>query len=183
MTNPQDPYPQQQPGRSGSYQPNQNPMAAPPLSQSELGGPQNLPAPQPVQISFWIWVATAALGVIGAVVGFTQRDAAVAALRGSASVRGLTEAQIQTAATVGVAVAAVFAIIFAGLYVLFAFKARAGRNWARIVLTVLTVLHVLSLATGFSVLAGISALAAVVALVLLYLPASSQFYAASKRVR
>lgn len=169
MTTPQDPA-----GQPGM------PPAAPPLNESELRGAQNLPAPTPVQVSFWLWVATAVVGVIGAVVVFTRRDAAVDAAR-AANVQHLTDAQLQAAVTVGLVVAALFAVVFAGLYLLFAFKARAGRNWARITLTVLTVLDVLLLATSFTVLSALSTLVAVVAAVLLFLPASNQFFTASKR--
>jgi hypothetical protein len=84
--------------------------------------------------------------------------------------------------TVSLVFVAIVGIVFAGLYLLFAFKARAGRNWARITLTVLTVLRVVVLAIGFSLLSALSALVAVVAVVLLFLPASNQFFAASKRV-
>lgn len=157
------------------------PPAAPPLHESELRGAQNLPAPTPVQVSFWLWVATAVVSVIGALLGFTQRDAALATVRG-ANTANLSEAQLEAAVTFGLVLAAVFLIVFAGLYLLFAFKARAGRNWARIVLTVLTVIDVLVLAINFSLVSGLSTLVAVVAVVLLFLPASSQFYAASRRV-
>ena len=169
MTNPQDPF----------GQPN-TPPAAPPLNESELRGVQTLPTPTPVQVSFWLWVVTVVLSLIGAVVGFTQRDALMTALR-AANVQHLTEDQRQAAATVSLAVAAVIAVVFAGLYLLFAFKARAGRNWARITLTVLTVLRVLFLFAGFSVLAVISVVAAVAATVLLFLPEANQFFTASKR--
>ena len=170
MTTPQDPYGQQN-----------IPPAAPPLTESEMRGAQTVPAPQQVQISFWLWVATAVLGVIGAAVVFTQRDAALDAAR-AANTSHLSDDVLQSAVTVGLVFAAVLAVVFAGLYLLFAFKARAGRNWARIVLTVLTVLDVLFLAVKFSTLSGISTLIAVVAVVLLFLPASNEFFAASRRV-
>ena len=172
MTTPQDPY--------GQGQPNM-PPAAPPLDESELRGAQNLPAPPPVQVSFWLWVGSAVVSVIGALLGFTQSGAALDAAR-SNNTAHLTDAQLQTAVTFGLVLAAVFLIVFAGLYLLFAFKARAGRNWARIVLTVLTVVGVLFLALSFSLVSGLTTLVAVVATVLLFLPASNQFYAASKRV-
>jgi hypothetical protein len=75
----------------------------------------------------------------------------------------------------------VIALAFAGLYVLFAFKARAGRNWARIALTVLTALGVLALVIGgFSVVGILSTVVSVVAVVLLFLPASNQHFAAQQ---
>ncbi|MFI9387995.1 hypothetical protein [Kutzneria sp. NPDC052558] len=189
MTTPQDPYGQGQPNPYTPGQPNpygQNqpsyPPPAPPLHEGELRGAQNLPAPQPVQISFWLWVATVVLGIVSAVVGFAQRDTLLATLR-AANTQQLSEDALQTVATVSLAFAAVIAVVFAGLYLLFAFKARAGRNWARIVLTVLTALRVVFLATGFSVLNLLTVLAAVAATVLLFLPEANQFYTASKRVR
>jgi hypothetical protein len=157
------------------------PPAAPPLHEGELRGAQNLPAPGPVQVSFWLWVLTAVVGVVGAVVSLTQRDAALAAAR-AANLQHVTDEQLQAAVTVSLVFVAIVGIVFAGLYLLFAFKARAGRNWARITLTVLTVLRVVVLAIGFSLLSALSALVAVVAVVLLFLPASNQFFAASKRV-
>jgi chromate transport protein ChrA len=169
MTTPQDPY-----GRPNT------PPAAPPLNEGELRGAQTLPAPQPVQVSFWLWVATAVIGLVAAVVTFTQRDAAVNALR-AANTQHLSDEQLQAAATIGLVFAAVLSIVFAGLYVLFAVKARAGRNWARITLAIVTVLRVILLATSFTVLGALSTLVAVVAAVLLFLPASNQFYAAAKR--
>jgi len=180
MTTPQDPYAQGQPNPYGQNPPNM-PPAAPPLHEGELRGAQNLPAPQQVQISFWLWVATAVVGIISAVYGFTQRDAALNAAR-AVNTANLSDDTLQAAITFGLILAAVFLVVFAALYLLFAFKARAGRNWARIVLTVLTVLDVLFLAVGFSILSGLSTLAAVVAVVLLFLPASNQFFTASKRV-
>ncbi len=44
--------------------------------------------------------------------------------------------------------AIVLSLMFAGLYVLFAFKLRVGRNWARIVLTIVAALALLSLLLG-----------------------------------
>lgn len=170
MTTPQDPYGQQN-----------LPPAAPPLHESELRGARNLPAPQQVQLSFWLWVATVVLGLISAAVGFTQTDTALAAAR-AVNTSHLSDDVLRAAVTVGLVFAAVVAIVFAGLYLLFGFKARAGRNWARITLTVLTAIRVLLLATSFSVLGAITVLVAVAATVLLFLPASNQFFTASNRV-
>jgi hypothetical protein len=170
MTTPQDPY----------GQPNV-PPAAPPLNESELRGAQDLPAPSPVQASFWLWIVTAVLGLIGTVIGFTQRDAALAAVR-AANTQHLDDATLQAAVTAGLAFAAVIAVVFAALYVLFAFKTRAGRNWARITLTVLTALRVLLLIPSHDLLSVLAAVVAVVAVVLLYLPASAAFFTASRRV-
>lgn len=80
----------------------------------------------------------------------------------------------------------VVAVIFVGLYLLFAMKMRAGRNWARIVLTVLSALSIVSAAsraTSSQLFGWIGAALAVVAIVLMFLPASSAYFAASKAAR
>jgi hypothetical protein len=155
-------------------------VPAPPLSESELSGgaePRG-PAPKEVQLSFWLWIVGAVLSVIGALFAFTQRDTLLEEARKRPDTGGFSEAQLDAVVITGLIVGVVIALAFAGLYVLFAFKARAGRNWARIALTVLTALGVLALAIGgFSVAGILSTVVSVVAVVLLFLPASNQHFA------
>lgn len=157
--------------------------APPPLSESELRGgtgPRG-PAPKEVQLSFWLWIAGAVLSVIGALFAFTQRDTLLEEVRKRPDAGSFSEAQLDTVVTTGLIVGVVIALAFAGLYVLFAVKARAGRNWARIALTVLTALGVLALVIGgFSVAGILSTVVSVVAVVLLFLPASNQHFAAQQ---
>ncbi|MEW2502472.1 hypothetical protein AB0878_18585 [Amycolatopsis sp. NPDC047767] len=77
---------------------------------------------------------------------FGNKGALVDALRSSNRQNGgqLTDAQIDQAVNVGMVVAVVIAL----LCLLFAFKLRAGRNRARIVLTVITALQLISLLVG-----------------------------------
>ncbi|RAS67305.1 hypothetical protein C8D87_103644 [Lentzea atacamensis] len=155
--------------------------APPPLSESELrgGAEPSGTAPREVQLSFWLWIVGAALSVIGALFAFTQRDRLLEEARNRPDAGGLSEAELDTLVTIGLVVGVVIALLFAGLYVLFAFKARAGRNWARIVLAVLTALGVLALVIGgISIAAVLSTVVAIVAVVLLFLPASNQYFAA-----
>jgi len=79
----------------------------------------------------------------------------------------------------------VLAVIFAGLYVLFAFKLRAGRNWARIVLTVIAALDLLTLVSGSAgtVVGYIGALAAVIGCVMSYMANSNGYIRAVKAAR
>ncbi|GAA3684029.1 hypothetical protein GCM10022267_83580 [Lentzea roselyniae] len=119
------------------------------------------------------------LSVIGALFGFTQRDTLLEEVRTRPDAGQFSEAQLDTLVTTSLIVGVVIALVLAGLFVLFAFKARAGRNWARIILTILTVLGVLALAIGgFSVAGVVSTVMTVVAAVLLFLPASNQYFAA-----
>ena len=77
----------------------------------------------------------------------------------------------------------VFTII-AALYALFAFKLRAGRNWARIVLTIIAVLDLLGLISrNGNPIGYVGALAAIVGCVLSYLPNSGAYFAAVKASR
>lgn len=81
--------------------------------------------------------------------------------------------------------------IFAGLFVLFAFKMRAGRNWARILLTIYTVWGALSFLTAMSSsgpdLALMWSLAeaafGVTAVVYMFRPESTKYFAEHKQRR
>ncbi|GGP57110.1 hypothetical protein [Saccharothrix coeruleofusca] len=177
MTTPQDPYQGQQPhGQQQPYVP-----APPPLSESEVRGLDRPPAPKEVQISFWIWITGAVLSALGSLLALTERDALVDQLRRTGQGNGLSEEELQSVATASLMFAVVLGLLFAGLYVLFAFKARAGRNWARLVLTVLTGLNLLVLLLGASWLGLLTALISVVAVVLLYTPNAKSYFDAVKR--
>ncbi|ATY16485.1 hypothetical protein CU254_20130 [Amycolatopsis sp. AA4] len=144
------------------------------------------PRPGVITGAFWAFVAATLVGLVGAVVLFFARDALADAMRranGQNAAR-LTDAQIDQAVTIGIVVGAVIAIAIALLRLLFAFKLRAGRNWARIVLTVLTALQVLSLLAGQSTVVGyVSTALAVVGVVLSFLPDANQYFAAAKTPR
>lgn len=144
---------------------------------------QQQAVPREVVISFWIWAATAALLFVGAILFILNRETVAQALRQSPNGGQLTAQQIEQAAGVAVGVGAAILLIIAALYLLFAFKAKAGRNWARITLTVLTVLNALSALTGTSggVANYVGLLLAIVAVVLLYMPSSNAYYNAMKR--
>ncbi|WP_432845334.1 hypothetical protein ACQPXB_30665 [Amycolatopsis sp. CA-161197] len=113
---------------------------------------------------------------------FGNKGALVDALRSSNRQNGgqLTDAQIDQAVNVGMVVAVVIAL----LCLLFAFKLRAGRNRARIVLTVITALQLISLLVGqCTVLGYISVLAAVVGVALSFTNPSNKFINGAKTLR
>ncbi len=161
--------------------------SAPPVRESEAG--PVLSPPMPVTLSFWGWLFSAALWVVGGILFFSAKPALVNALRQSNTnlrTGQLTDAQIQQTANAAVIGALVVAIVIAALYTLFAFKLRAGRNWARIVLTIIAVLALVVLITqahAGSVLSLVGAGVAVVAAVLSYLPSANAYIAASKHAR
>jgi hypothetical protein len=142
--------------------------------------------PREVTISFWCYVGAAAIVLIGGLFALGLKQSILDSLRNN-NTTGLTESQLQAAANLGVGVALVISVIIAGLYLLFAFKLKAGRNWARIVLTVIAAIDLLSLVSiarqGGSPVSYIGALAAVVGCVLSYLPNSSAYFTAVKASR
>ncbi|MET0864388.1 MAG: hypothetical protein ABWZ98_08620, partial [Nakamurella sp.] len=88
-------------------------------------------------------------------------------------------------------------LIFAAVYLLFAFKMRAGRNWARIVLTVFGGLTLLSAVTrtantvtvgnqSYTTNSGpgwVTAVLALVGIILMYVGQSNQYFADAKARR
>ncbi|CRK60194.1 hypothetical protein [Alloactinosynnema sp. L-07] len=111
--------------------------------------------PPSVDRSFQLWLANGVLGLIGFILVLTVgkdtfRDEVVKTLREGGT--AYTDADIDAALTIGLAFAGIVAAIFFGLYLLFAFKMRAGRNWARVVLAVLgglaLLLNIIGLAGG-----------------------------------
>jgi hypothetical protein len=138
--------------------------------------------PREVTVSFWCYIAGAVIVLIGGLFYLGSKQTVLDTLRNN-NTSTLTDTQLQAAANLAVGLVVVFAIIIAGLYVLFAFKLKAGRNWARIVLTIIAALNLLSLLSGGTALSYIGTLAAVVGCVLSYLPNSSAYFAAVKRSR
>ncbi|ONI82473.1 hypothetical protein ALI22I_41115 [Saccharothrix sp. ALI-22-I] len=139
--------------------------------------------PKEVRLSFWLWISGAALLVLSSVLLLGQRDALVDAAREAATNQGLTEEQLQTGATVLITFSMIVSVILAGLMALFAIKARAGRSWARVALTVSAAAVFLYLMVFGSSLIGLVLVVLVIgaAVVTLYLPASKAYFDAVKR--
>jgi hypothetical protein len=187
---PADPAVGRQP--SGTPAPPAYPAAPPPPDVAGLGpmpaaadataagGPQT---PRPVVVSFWIWILGAALSVVGGIITITHKNAIVQQLRDQRP-QGITPDQYEAYASNFVTVSVIEAVVFAVLYVFFAYQVKSGKNWARIVLAVVTVLGVLSvLYSAGTVSTYISLLASVVAVILLYLPSSRAFFDAHRKPR
>ena len=163
-------------------------------------GPAEAPArPTSVTLAFFAWLLMTALSLLSLVFVLTSPiwDQAVAAGVRAADINGV---QIDASSLVTTAkiTSVVGFLIGAALYLLFAFKMRAGRNWARVVLTVIGVLGVLSavLPTYRSVTVNgttfvvqnygihwISLALLVAALILMFVPASNAYFAAAKAYR
>ncbi|WP_199441636.1 hypothetical protein [Umezawaea beigongshangensis] len=160
------------------------PFAAPPLNESELrasgDGPAG-PPPKEVRASFWLWIAGAVLSTISALLVLTQRDAVVDQVRSTPEGASLGQEHVDSLVLTTLLAAVAVSLVVAALYVLFAFKARAGRNWARVVLALLTGASLLFQLVGVSILGLLVALVGIVATVLLFLPGANQYFTAAQR--
>ena len=156
MTTPQGPWQQggypQYPNSGGFGQPypqyQQHPYAAPPVPQQEMAG---LSRPKTVEGAFWISIivplAVTVISVVGYLLLFNWADEAMAS-----SVRDLggggqeLESTLSAFKAVLMVVFALFTIgylVLTFLWILFGFKMRAGRNWARVTLSVFASLFAL----------------------------------------
>ncbi|NUT50175.1 MAG: hypothetical protein HOV94_23115 [Saccharothrix sp.] len=185
MTTPQDPEnrPSQQP-----YQAQQPYVPAPPpLSESELSANYGhqapaLPEPKEVRISFFLWLAGAILLVVSSLLVLTQRDAVLEeARKTAATTQGVTAEQVESLTNAILMISVIIGVVLAVLMVLFAVKARAGRNWARITLTVLGAMVCVYHLLGFSLVGLVIVLVVAAAVVTLYLPASKAYFDSVKR--
>lgn len=109
--------------------------------------PARGPRPSSVEISFSLWVTYLAIGAVNTVVGFVHRDRnrADAINAVIAQYPAMDRAMIDSVATAVVVGVVVLGLLFVGAGVSFALLMRAGRNWARVVLTVVGGLSVLFL--------------------------------------
>jgi hypothetical protein len=161
--------------------------------------------PKSVRTSFQLWVAYLVVGVIGVVVSFLTRDALFDAgvelgLQGS----GFTEADLPPGAldearAAGAAqanVSLVFNVVILALIGAAVVAMRKGRNWARIVLTVVGVLALLAslfllfgagllfaiggLGIVVVLLGAVSIALAIAAMVFMYRPDAKAYFAAMR---
>ncbi len=143
-------------------------------------------APDDVQKSFMLWLVSIGIGVLGAIVGivFADRDKAIdEAMKNGSDLTRDQASSLVNGILVGTAVTV---LIILALELFFVFKMRAGKNWARIVLTVLGVLGILSALYGLTagltfgvVLNLISMLVVIAAIVFMFKPAASAYFSRS----
>lgn len=126
--------------------------------------------PTTVTAAFWILIVGLILDLITAIVLIST---GIAFAGGAVDVDGASFGG-GVMITTGVIV---ILILLIELFVLR--KMRAGRNWARIVITVLEVLGILSLIGGVSTLGIIAAIISVVVIVLLWVRPSNDYFRAS----
>jgi hypothetical protein len=142
-----------------------------------------------VNIAFWLYIAAAVLSVISGIVTIitvsSTRQAIIDQLQNTSGLKtnGVTVEQLADASIAGVTALSIVTLIFwAVTFVLFAIFMRRGANWARIVLTVLTVLSLVNIPWGYFS-GALQVIAAIVATVLIWLKPASAYFAAVKASR
>jgi hypothetical protein len=132
-------------------------------------------APRVVRYSFWAFIAAGSVGLLDAVLLWSIKDQLIdTTIKQSPS---LNPDQIRSGANNLVLFVLVEAVVFAALYVYFAYRARAGVRSARTALTVAGVLHlVLSLLVPLSYLVLFGVLLSIAGIILLYLPTARPYF-------
>ncbi len=163
-------------GAGGGMPPPPPGWGAPPPPQ------QHLARPSTVLFAFYALAANVVLGLIGAILVFTNQDAYIDdALRdaGFDPDSAGSSALVDSAYTAG----AIIGLVFVALWVMFLWFAWKGHNWARIVIWVLGGLSLLGLFTAFSspvsiivIVNVLSLVLTIAAVVLLALKPSNDWY-------
>jgi hypothetical protein len=134
--------------------------------------------PTQVIASFWILIASAALRVVIVAIILASWQSLIDVQLRNPLPANTTTAQARDAMQTYLTYNVVLDIVFAGLYVLFAYLIRKGRNWARLTMTAIVVLFGL-----FDILGGtdgitlVSVIIELVAVALLFMPASKAYFA------
>jgi hypothetical protein len=114
--------------------------------------------PKEVETAFRLGLLAVVLGIIGIALGFAVSGPAIdAEIAATPLPPGFTEQQFRQIALVTSIVVAVLMLVVIAVYLLFLFKMRAGRNWARIMTTIFAAIWI---AFGLFGLAGIGAIIA-----------------------
>lgn len=162
------------------------------------GNPSSTVAPNEVQTAYKLYIANIVIGVISVILTFFLLPSLIGAqLAKQGNTSGLSEDQLQSAAQIGGIAALVFGLILLALYLFFVFKMRAGRNWARIVLAVLSAISIIStligigsigMLFGLGVLGALSGILSLVQLLLLiaavyfmFRPAANAYFSSGRR--
>jgi hypothetical protein len=159
-----------------------------------LGRPGPVSRPKAIDTAFQLAVAGILVGLIGeALVVSLDRDQLVHFIREMLTSAGTPFTEDDVVGFIATFRVALFlgTAVFIGLLVLFAFKMRAGRNWARVLLTAFTLLRMVNFlaavtASGAELkliwsLAGVAF--SVAAVIYMFRPESSKFFVESKQRR
>ncbi|MGI9093083.1 MAG: hypothetical protein ACR2FF_06520 [Mycobacteriales bacterium] len=181
-------YPGQAGGQAGGQgQPESFPNAPTYQQQPYAQAPAPQAVPSTINSAFWLIVLSSLLGIVGSLLLFGSKSKIINNIKKNNP--GYSTSKLNNNYHSIVIFAVIISIIFAALYIFFALKIRAGRNWARIVVTVLLVLGILGgLANAvnsnyngaFKAFSVIGLILNVAILVLLWLRPSNEYMASVK---
>ncbi|HVX46261.1 MAG TPA: DUF6264 family protein [Mycobacteriales bacterium] len=162
---------------------------APQYHPDHEGEPAPVDRPREVDWATALLLVTAVLGVITTIIQLTDKSGTIRAIRNAQP--DWSDQKVQDAYNTGRWISIVLGGVFFVLYVMLVLQLRRGRNWARIVVTVLLGLGVISglssvsqPATAANKTLGVLGLVIDIAvLVLLYLKPSAEYYRADARRR
>lgn len=181
-------YPQSPGNDPGGYPDQPYPITYPGFGYS---GPPAVPAPKPtapvtVTAAFVVYLLSAITAVVAISQLFTgDGEQQFRQALADSNTSGIdVDTLFSTLRAVVVAVAVVVVVA----YVIFDFVMRSGRNWARILLTVVSALSIFSSFSGSlgaarGTFSWIGLILSVLAIVLMYLPQSNAYFAAAKLAR
>lgn len=150
-----------------------------PVTAADPGTPVAAP-PLQVRVSFWILIVSAALRFLIAVLLVVSWNRLIDNALAQIPV-GTTPAQLRSEMHTYLIANLALDLVFGGLYVLFAYMVRAGRNWARLTITAIVVVFGLyDLLEGSDLITVASVLVELVAIGLLYVPASREYFSTMK---
>ena len=149
--------------------------------------PSTAATPSTVTASYWLYIAGAVLGLIGAIVVLIALPASIAAgtdaagqaLQGQDTNGVDVNGAVTGLAIAGAIVSVLLTLVFSILTILFARKMRQGKNWARIVLAVFAILQLFGVLGAFGV-GALHFIVVLVALILSFLPASNAWFRTMK---
>jgi hypothetical protein len=160
-----------------------DPLFPPPPPSGPRQRPPRPKAPKEVNISFAVWVLTAVVGLV-----IQSLDTNNFVTQYMKSIDGTPGAEALDPGTLKV-VYLVAVVTVSALMVLFAWKMRTGRNWARAVITILTVIQLMTQAAtvGFSFtlddwLPLLSVLVAATGLVYMFVPPSNAYFRETTKI-
>jgi len=114
------------------------PGGMPPLPAASVLPPQPGLPPREVQNAFTLWIVSIIVGLVAGTLSLVAANPLAASRQRmhANATSGMYPAQLDTILNVSLIIGAVFGVLFLAVEVFFVVKMRAGRNWARIVLTV-----------------------------------------------
>lgn len=107
-------------------------------SVARAGGDPTVPVPRQVDLARWLWIASAVVGFAGSLIVLSDRSALVSALRKTAP--QMPQQQVDKLTNIDILSTIISSLAVLALFVALATRMVRGRQWARMVISVLSML-------------------------------------------